>query len=92
MAGARFVELFEVTAGAVLWKGADRGKSVDLAAGRRFVIFGRFVVLRLRKLDGFAGQRGHLVGGTDATFGGVVGEGRGRSRVDHRNGSLIGER
>ena len=39
-------------------------------------IFCRFVGLRLRNLDGFAGQRGHLVGGTDATFRGRRGGGR----------------
>ena len=55
-----------------------RERSRSGRISHRVVIFGRFVGLRLRKLDGFAGQRGHLVGGTDATFRGGVGEGGGR--------------
>ena len=70
-------------------EGRHRRESANLTGGRRVVvIFGRLVGLRLRKLDGFAGQRGHLVCGTDATFGGGVGEGGGRGRVGHGDGSF----
>ena len=52
------------------------------------MIFGRFVGLRLGKLDGFAGQRGRLVCRTDATFGDGVGEGGGRDQDGHDDGSF----
>ena len=57
---------------------------------RHVAIFCRFVGLRLRKLDGFAGQRGHLVCGTDATFGAAPGRGAEGAGSAMATGPLIG--
>ena len=92
VAGARFAGSFA----RALHRGAASerrrlSRRLDLAVLRHVAIFRRFVGVRLRNLDRFAGQRGHLVGGTDATFGARRGGGQREPGRPWRSGPLIGE-